>query len=150
MNETPAGLPGPGERSTLVRVIDAHDEDRFIAVSRDQNLLHTADSYAVSQGFTQRLAHGLLVASAVLPAIGELLRGRAFICLTQQIRYTRAVYPGDELHITAEVRQVAASVGVLVIATTIADARGTLLLDGEVRLKVLGPQAGERGGVPHR
>lgn len=130
-------LPEAGARVERTRRITANEEERFVALSGDANPLHTEDPFPVEHGFRRRLAHGLLVTAAVLPAIGELLPSRGFVCLSQQMRYHRPVHVDEDVRITVEVKHVTAALGIVVVGMTVHGADGAIALSGEVQTKLL-------------
>jgi 3-hydroxybutyryl-CoA dehydratase len=135
----PSGEPNglqPGACVRFSHTLTDREEDDFIRASGDQNPLHTDARFAAEHGFGGRLAHGLLVAAIVLPALGRLFPSRGFVCLSQTLKYQAPVRVGDTVEVEATVAHVTRSLGVVVVRTDVR-LHGRPALSGEVQAKLL-------------
>lgn len=87
-------------RSTSKAITD-QDIEMFATVSTDRNPVHLDDAYAQDTIFGGRVAHGMLTAGLLSAVIGEQLPGHGSVYLSQSLKFTAPVRPGDR--VTAEV-----------------------------------------------
>jgi 3-oxoacyl-[acyl-carrier protein] reductase len=88
--------------SIAIDVTDALIES-FARFGGDRNPLHFDDGFAAARGFPRRLAHGMSYASFLSTLIGMHLPGPGALWLSQTVRFTAPVHPGDRLRMTAHV-----------------------------------------------
>lgn len=78
------------------------DIDLFAEASSDRNPVHLDEAYARDTIFRGRIAHGMLTAGLISAVIGNQLPGHGTVYLSQSLRFTAPVRPGDVVH--AEVK----------------------------------------------
>ena len=84
--------------SAAHRRIIGDDEMRLFAdVSGDTNPLHFDDGFARRSMFGGRVVHGMCTASLISTVIGTQLPGPGCIYLSQSLRFTAPVRPGDKV-----------------------------------------------------
>jgi len=86
-----------GQSCEVERTVSAADIDAFAAASGDRNPLHTDAEFARGAGFSDRIAHGMLLASWISAALAEQLPGRGTVYLRQSLEFRHAAVPGDRL-----------------------------------------------------
>jgi 3-hydroxybutyryl-CoA dehydratase len=91
----------PGLTRTIAKTITEKEIALFAEVSEDQNPVHLDEDYASSTLFKGKIAHGMLSAALFSAIIGEQLPGHGAIYLSQSLKFTAPVRPGD--HVVAEV-----------------------------------------------
>src|SRR5688500_7852248 len=126
-----------GQRASFTKTIAEEDLARFIAVTGDDNPLHTDEEFARGTFFGGRIAHGLLSASLLSTVIGTLLPGTGAIYREQTLRLLRPVRPGDTLTATAEVREIRPDTRELALATWLATGPGERVTEGEAVVALL-------------
>lgn len=87
------------------RTITEADVVTFAGLSGDYNQLHTDDVFAQESQFGARIAHGLLglsIASGLAARLG-FIEGTAEAFRSLQWKFSRPIYIGDTVHLTAEV-----------------------------------------------
>ncbi|MHA3913288.1 MaoC family dehydratase [Halovulum sp. GXIMD14793] len=87
-------------RSTSKAITD-QDIEMFATVSTDRNPVHLDDAYAQDTIFGGRVAHDMLTAGLLSAVIGEQLPGHGSVYLSQSLKFTAPVRPGDR--VTAKV-----------------------------------------------
>jgi 3-hydroxybutyryl-CoA dehydratase len=85
-----AGLK-PGDSFTVSRTFTEKDMIAFADISRDYNPVHFDDRFANIENFRGRICHGLLVASLVTEAGGQM----GWLASGMNFRFKRPVYFGD-------------------------------------------------------
>lgn len=136
----PVIMPVVGHQVTMHRRLAASDEDAFLGLSTDPNPLHRDDAFARAHGHEARIAHGLLVVSFCLPTIAAVLGTDGFLCLTQSMRFSRPVMPGDALQLRATITHVTPALQLAVVTYDV-QVDGVTVLTGEVHTKLLGAAA---------
>jgi len=95
-----------GLARSMSKVIGHHEIALFAEVSEDRNPVHMDEDHAKTTIFKGRIAHGMLSASLFSAVIGERLPGHGTIYLSQNLRFTAPVRPGDEVTVTVTVSEI--------------------------------------------
>lgn len=90
-----------GMARSVSKSITDRDIEMFSQVSLDCNPVHLDEEYAQDTIFGGRVAHGMLTAGLLSAVIGEQLPGHGSVYLSQSLKFTAPVRPGDE--VTAQV-----------------------------------------------
>lgn len=77
--------------------------DAFTRLSGDISPLHSDAGFAVSTGYRQQIAHGMLTASFYSTLVGVHLPGRFALLHGLDVHFTAPVYAGDTLAVSGEV-----------------------------------------------
>lgn len=93
-----------GQKASMARQISLDDIEAYAKLTGDENPVHLDEEVAGRTRFNGRIAHGLLSAGLISAVLGTKLPGPGGIYLSQDLKFLRPVYPGDE--ITAEVQVV--------------------------------------------
>lgn len=91
--------------SLAVCVTDRHI-DEFAALSGDYNPLHVNTKTATAQGFSARVAHGLLITCWVSRLLGMEFPGRDCLLESVSVDFVKPVCSGDKIVITITVAQI--------------------------------------------
>jgi 3-hydroxybutyryl-CoA dehydratase len=78
-------------------------KDGFIAISGDNNPLHTNGEYAKAYNYKDEVAHGMLTSSFYSKLVGVYLPGKYSLLLGCNINYREPVYVGDLLSVQGEI-----------------------------------------------
>lgn len=100
-----------GLSRSISKVIGDAEIQAFADLSEDRNPVHLDDEAAKSSVFKGRVAHGMLSAGLFSAVIGERLPGHGTIYLSQNLRFTAPVRPGDEVTATVTVTEINAAKG---------------------------------------
>ncbi len=128
-----------GLSRSLSKVISDAEIDMFAALSEDRNPVHLDEEYAKSTMFKGRIAHGMLSSALFSALIGERLPGHGTIYLSQNLRFTAPVKPGDLVHASVTVSDINAAKG-RVSLDCIAKVGDTVVIKGDAL--VLAPHRG--------
>jgi 3-hydroxybutyryl-CoA dehydratase len=79
------------------RVITDAEMRLFADVCGDTNPLHFDDEFAAASVFKGRVVHGMCTAALISTVIGTRLPGPGSMYLSQSLRFTAPVRPGDEV-----------------------------------------------------
>ena len=79
------------------RAISDEEMRLFADLTGDTNPLHFDDDFAAQSRFGGRIVHGMCTASFISTVIGTRMPGPGSIYLSQTLRFTAPVRPGDEV-----------------------------------------------------
>ena len=71
--------------------------NEYANLINDHNPIHLDENYAKSTPFKSRIAHGLLVSSFISSIIANDYPGKGSIYLSQNLKFIKPCYLGDEL-----------------------------------------------------
>jgi 3-hydroxybutyryl-CoA dehydratase len=121
----------PGTRASRAHTVTLDDIERFAAVTGDTNPVHLDEAVAARTRFGGRIAHGMLGAGFISAVLGTELPGPGVVYMSQSLRFTKPVRPGDTITAAVEVTEVMAVKRRLRLATTCHNQLDELVLDGE-------------------
>lgn len=121
----------PGDTAEITRTVTDDDIRKFADLIGDDNSVHLDDVYASKTRFGRRIAHGMIGASLVSAVLGTRLPGPGTIYLSQTLKFTAPVYPGDEVTARATVKAVKEGKPVVTLETVCTNQRGETVLAGE-------------------
>lgn len=119
-----------GMSASFAKTITEADIVLFAGVSGDNNAVHTNDKFAKTTLFKGRIAHGMLSASVISAAVANRLPGPGTIYLSQQLRFTAPVRPGDTVEATVTVKSVDI-VKARAVLETVCRVDDKVVIDGE-------------------
>ncbi len=86
-----------GMSADYSRVISDSAMRLFADLTGDTNPLHFDDEFAERSLFKGRVVHGMCTAALISTVIGTRMPGPGCVYLSQSLRFTAPVYPGDEV-----------------------------------------------------
>lgn len=126
-----------GEVARLERVVSAADIDAFVALTGDDNPLHTDNAYAADLGMGRRVVHGMLTAGYVSTVIGTMLPGPGALWVSETFRFRAPVRVDDQLVVEVRIRHISPATRVLVLTVSVTNQHTVVVLDGEAQVHVL-------------
>jgi len=118
------GAPKLGDKATFTRTLTEADVALFIGTTWDVNPLHTDELYCGATPFKHRIVPGLLT------HLGGLW---AFLATEMDFHFLAPVYVGDSITAQAEVVEIDAQTGGVVLRCTCTNQHGAQVLRGDVR-----------------
>lgn len=85
--------------------IDDKVYQALVAVFQDQSPVHVDEEYAKSAGFAGRVMHGAILQGFLSHFVGMHFPGKKSLILSVNLNYHRPSYLGDQINLTARVRQ---------------------------------------------
>ena len=79
--------------------------DRFREMTGDINPLHQEDAFAREKGYDGKVCFGMLSASFLSTMAGVYLPGKYSLIQSVEVKFSKPVYPGEELCITGKVAE---------------------------------------------
>jgi phosphate acetyltransferase len=92
-----------GRSDGFTRTVTQKDIAIFAALSGDVNPAHLDQEYAGASMFNGVVAHGMLTAGFISTILGTMLPGPGAIYLSQNLRFSCPVKPGDRITVTVTV-----------------------------------------------
>jgi 3-hydroxybutyryl-CoA dehydratase len=120
-----------GDSAEASKTIADEDIRAFAELTGDFNPVHVDDEYARTTRFGRRIAHGMLGASLISAVIANKLPGRGSVYLSQTLRFTAPVYPGDTVTARVTVRHVREDKPVVTLETVCTNQHGERVVEGE-------------------
>ncbi len=121
----------PGTRASRAHTVTLDDIERFAAVTGDTNPVHLDEAVAARTRFGGRIAHGMLGAGFISAVLGTQMPGPGVVYLSQSLRFTKPVRPGDTITAAVEVVETFPAKRRLRLVTTCRNQLDELVLDGE-------------------
>lgn len=125
-----------GQQAHVSKAITTDDIVRFAELTGDDNPVHLDDAVAARSRFGRRIAHGMLSAGLISAVLGTRLPGPGVIYLSQSLRFSRPVFPGDVITATVEVTELVPAKRRARLATTCRNQAGDVVLEGEALVMV--------------
>lgn len=110
----------------------------FAELTGDRNPVHVDEEFAQSTRFGRRIAHGMIAASQISAAIGNILPGPGTIYLNQTLQFLAPVFIGDIVTTRVTVISIKERKPIATLETTCENQRGEAVVKGEA--VVLFPQ----------
>lgn len=100
-----SALPEVGHSVQVTKVLDEATVVAFADLVDDHNPLYTDERFAARTPYGNRLVHGALLVGLVNSALTR-LAGPGYVLMGQEVRFSAAVYVGEEVRVFAEVIRV--------------------------------------------
>jgi len=127
-------MPPVGATARRTRKVRAEDIDLFTAMTGDRNPLHYDEELAARSRFGGIIVQGGVTSGLLNAIVAEDLPGPGSVFLRVGWEFLAPVRPGDELTAEVEVLEVHATKPVAKLRTTITNADGTVVLDGDAHV----------------
>ena len=120
-----------GDSAEMRKTIGEEDVRAFAELTGDRNPVHLDEEYAAGTRFGRRIAHGMLGASLISAVLANELPGRGTVYLSQTLRFTAPVFPGDTVTARVVVTHVREDKPVVTLETVCTNQRGERVVEGE-------------------
>ena len=120
-----------GDAAEISKTVTDEDVRAFAELTGDRNPVHLDEGYAASTRFGRRIAHGMLGASLISAVLANELPGRGTVYLSQTLRFTAPVFPGDTVTARVVVKGVREDKPVVTLETVCTNQRGERVVEGE-------------------
>ena len=94
-----------GQSESFSVTITEEMMDQFRQITGDLNPLHQEDTFAKDAGFEGKVCFGMLSASFLSTMAGVYLPGKYSLIQSVEVKFSKPVYPGEELYITGKVAE---------------------------------------------
>ena len=124
-----------GDKSIMSRVVLESDITAFAEVSGDYNSVHLDEKKASRSFFGKRIAHGMFGGSLISSVISNQLPGDGTIYISQNLKFIKPIFIGDEVSTTVEVIE---KIGRKIRLKTTCSVDGNEAISGEAVVSVVG------------
>ena len=131
MDHPTSRSPRVGDRALRTRAVRYEDIELFTALTGDRNPVHYDPELAAASRFGGIIVQGGVTSGLLNAVVAQDLPGPGSVFLETRWRYLAPVRPGDEITAEVEVVEARTDKPVVRLKTTVAQADGTLVLDGE-------------------
>lgn len=129
-------IEGNSEFSHLYK-IDETAYEALLNVFQDKSPIHVDEEYAKSAGFAERVMHGAILQGFLSNFVGMHFPGKRSLILSVNINYHRPSYLGDEIRLTAQVKQKVETGQVVVMNVRFENiTSGLLVASGKVQIAI--------------
>jgi 3-hydroxybutyryl-CoA dehydratase len=125
-----------GQCAELTRVLSESDVMTFATLTGDYNPVHVDAAAAAASSFGERIVHGMLTGSLISTVLAMQLPGPGAIYLSQSLRFLRPVKLDDTVTARVEITAVDTDKRRLTLATSVRNARGKNVIDGEATVQL--------------
>lgn len=127
-----------GDKATVTKAFLEVDVANFAELSTDNNPIHLDKEYAAGTMFKKNIVHGILVSSLISSALGTQLPGEGSIYMSQELKFMKPVYIGEECTAEVEVLSKRDDKQIIVMKTTVTTNNGaTEVISGQAVMKKL-------------
>lgn len=124
-----------GDSAEITKPMSMGMVTAFAGISEDFNPVHLDAEYASKSRYKAQIIHGLMASSLFSGLFGTQLPGEGCVYKSQNIRFKRPIYVGDE--VTARVEVVNVDINKKIISfTTRCLVNGKVMIDGESEIFV--------------
>ena len=135
MNFVPIEKINVGDSAEITKQMSLEMVRAFAGISEDLNPVHLDAEYASKSRYKAQIIHGLMASSLFSGLFGTQLPGEGCVYKSQNIRFKRPIYVGDE--VTAKVEVVKVDIDKKVISfSTKYLVKGKVMIDGESEIFV--------------
>ena len=134
-----------GQVTSVKRVFDQDDFDRFAALSGDDNPIHVDAEFAARTAFGKTVAHGMLLYGVVCGVLGTRLSGLGTVQLEQELMFPNPTYVGEQVVIRLEITELGPVAGLADLSTVVTKPGGEVGLQGRTLVRLPGDPAAGSG-----
>lgn len=109
----------------------------FARLSGDHNPIHLDEAHAAGTRFGRRIAHGMLSGAFISALLGEELRDRNIVYLSQTMKFTAPTFIGDTITTTGTVTSIREGKGIVTLSTECRKHTGEVTLTGEAMIMMM-------------
>ena len=132
-----------GQKASFSKTITEADVVLYAGLTGDFNRIHVDAEYARTTRFGERIAHGLLVAGLVQPALSEITTPGG-VSLHYEFDMRAPVRLGDTITAEAEVVHIRKDKPIVTLATRCVNQRGEVVIEGKALIYMVSEK--DRGG----
>ena len=115
----------------ISKIITEKDIIQFADVVGDHNPVHLDEEFAKKTRFGRKIAHGMLASSLISAVLGTKLPGPGTIYLSQTLKFTAPVYPGNTISAKVTVTKIKEDKNIITLDTVCVNQNGETVVSGE-------------------
>ncbi|MFT3746508.1 MAG: MaoC family dehydratase [Pyrinomonadaceae bacterium] len=126
-----------GDSFSTTREVTDELVRKFAEVSGDYNPIHLDDEFASKTRFGKRIAHGMLSGAFISAILGNELKGRTVIYLSQSLKFVAPVFIDDVVTTTSTITNIREEKGIVTFENVCTNQNGETLVKGESVIMIL-------------
>jgi acyl dehydratase len=127
-------MPALGSTARRSRTVSRRDIELFTELTGDRNPLHYDEELAAASRFGGLIVQGGVTSGLLNAVVAEDLPGPGSVFLRTAWNFLAPVRPGDEITAEVEVLERHATKPVVRVRTTVTNAEGVVVLDGDAHV----------------
>ncbi len=127
-----------GMKESFSVTVDAEKLDKFREITGDVNPLHNDRDTALSRGYKDRVAFGMLSASFMSTLAGVYLPGERSLIQSVESKFLKPVTVGERLTVEGEITDMNDTVKRIEIKVTMLNSSGEKVLKGKMQVLIDG------------
>jgi acyl dehydratase len=127
-------MPAVGSTARRSRTVSRRDIELFTELTGDRNPLHYDEELAAASRFGGLIVQGGVTSGLLNAVVAEDLPGPGSVFLRTAWNFLAPVRPGDEITAEVEVLERHATKPVVRVRTTVTNAEGVVVLDGDAHV----------------
>ncbi|WWR15358.1 MaoC family dehydratase [Lachnospiraceae bacterium JLR.KK008] len=126
-----------GMTESFETVVEPEMMEAFRRITGDDNPLHCDETFARAMGYPGQVTYGMLTASFLSTLAGVYLPGENSLILETDVKFARAVFPGDRLTVKGTVKEKNDTFSFVVLKVEIINQDGDKVVRGTMKVGVL-------------
>lgn len=122
-----------GQVVSIKKLMVETDVIGFSKISEDFNPVHLDKEYAENSRYKAQIVHGLMAASLFSGLFGTKMPGQGCVYKSQNLKFKRAIYIGDEVEAKVEITAVDKEKKIVTFKT-VCLVRNKVAIDGEAEI----------------
>jgi 3-hydroxybutyryl-CoA dehydratase len=122
-----------GQSSTHTVTFTEESVEIFTALTGDRAPVHSDARYAQAMGYSDRIVHGMCIASHFSTILGMHLPGPATVIHSVQLSFVKPVIIGQTVRYTADITRLVESVQVVQLNLRVESETGDLIVRGQAQ-----------------
>lgn len=122
-----------GQVESIKKLMTKTDVIDFSEISEDFNPVHLDQEYAEKSRYKGQIIHGLMAASLFSGLFGTKLPGKGCVYKSQNLKFKRAIYIGDEVEAKVEITAIDKKKKTVTFKT-VCVVRNKVAIDGEAEI----------------
>lgn len=119
-----------GQKAEIRRKITRSEVLSFAKLSGDRNPLHCDETYPKKCGYHGAIVHGAFLNALISSVISGKLPGKGTVYISQNIRYIRPLYVGEEVTVSVKITELLPD-GKICLRTDCKNAKGERIAIGK-------------------
>lgn len=128
--KTLGGMPKAGDTATRDKIMSMQDIELFTQITGDRNPLHYDEALAKASMFGGLIVQGGVTTGILNALVAEDLPGPGTVFLAMEMKFSKAVYVGDTITGSVEIKTVRADKPICTIQVEIVNQKGEVCVSG--------------------
>ena len=119
-----------GQKFEIKKCFSTEEVKLFASLTGDNNPIHINDDEAITNGFPEKIVHGILAASVFSAIIANKLPGPGSIYLSQNLNFKSPIFHNQKVIFTVEITKIREDKPIFELETKCENNKGELIIIG--------------------